>query len=120
MRSSVPSDAKPAASARRAQSTTPARPTRGTAVGSPIPISTNDLRLWARLLGAAELPDGDPEHQQPEQRDDARLEQSRHAPAEPRHAGVERGPRGRRDVEVREDRAAHRSTPYLGRSIRVK
>src|SRR5918992_3857824 len=42
MRSIVPSDENPAASARRAHSTMPARSTPRTAFGSPMPTSTNE------------------------------------------------------------------------------
>src|SRR6185437_8195065 len=101
MRSIVPSDEKPAASARRAHSTIPSRATPRTALGSPIPISTalsSQCRTGTRggagaLLGAVELPDRDPKHDNAEQRDHARLEEAGDPPAEPRHARVERVPR---------------------------
>src|SRR3954453_7136821 len=98
MRSSVPSDEKPAASARRAHSTMPARSTSGTAFGSPIPMSMRLLSASeeaGNLLRAAELPDRDREHHAPYQRHDARLDQPGDAPAEPRHARDERFPRRR-------------------------
>ena len=41
-------------------------------------------------LGAAELPHRDPQHDESDQRDHARLDERRHAPAEPRDARVER------------------------------
>src|SRR3954453_23295546 len=106
MRSSVPNDEKPAASARRAQSTMPVRSTPATALGSPMPISMRSPAV-GRLLGAAELPDGDPQHDRPQQRHDARFEKAGNAPAEPGYAGIERGARRGRDVEVREHGAAH-------------
>src|SRR5919202_2704772 len=44
----VPSDENPAASLRRAQSTTPARSTPGTTVGSPIPTSMPGTLVGSR------------------------------------------------------------------------
>src|ERR1700747_592257 len=52
MRSIVPNEEKPACSARRAQSTMPARPTPRTALGNPIPISITSL-LWSWAYGGA-------------------------------------------------------------------
>src|SRR6266704_4658731 len=62
----------------------------------------------ARLLGPAELEDGDAEHDEPHGGDDRQLEQGRDPPAAPGHPVVERGPHDRADVEVGEDRVPHR------------
>src|SRR6266700_3946471 len=65
-----------------------------------------DPVIW--LLGAAELGDGDAEQHNPHQRHDQQFRQDRDPPAAPGHAGGQRLPDRRADVEVGEDLVTHR------------